>query len=222
MPRLTLDVALVVRVAYDGRELFTYIHLPDDPAGQAPRPYLHPVRALSGEVVSLARPHDAPWHRGLSFAVPRVGQHDLWGGPGPAAERGSMDHQHFTEIRERTDHVAFGHELVWHGRSRTGLDAGPELVRERRTLRVSVAADDVWVLAWESVLTNISGADLPLAGADGADPGAGGLAWCGPRSFTGGTLLLPDGAASRAMHGQAAAWVGFTGRHDGTGAASTV
>ena len=36
MPRLTLDVALVVRVAYDGRELFTYTHLPDDAASARP------------------------------------------------------------------------------------------------------------------------------------------------------------------------------------------
>lgn len=229
--RLTLTVSLDVRVAYDGRELLRYVHLPDDPRREAPRPYLHPVRTLAGEVVTLARPHDRPWHKGLSWAIPHVGPHNLWGGPTfvdgehkRLPVHGSIDHQHFTEIRERLDHVAVAHELLWHGRSESGLDAGPELVRERRRLFVTVAAEDVWVLALETTMTNVSGTELPLGSpATRGDEGArfGGLFWRGPRSFTGGTILLPDGAGAPG-DGPRAPWAGFTGRHDETGAASTV
>lgn len=227
MARLTLEVSPAVRVRYGDRELLRYVHLPDDAPAEAPRPYLHPVRTLAGEVVTLARPHDRPWHKGIAWSLAHVGPHDLWGAPDGGRATGSMDHQHFTEIRERPDHVAVAHELVWHGRSRTGLDTGPELVREQRRLLVVVPAPDAWVLTFETTITNISGEDLPLgapgdtSGEGGPDAGFGGLFWRGPRSFTGGTVLAPGGSPAEGGL-PTGPWAGFTGRHDGSGRASSV
>ena len=53
-------------VSRDGAELFRYVYRPDDPPLESPRPYLHPVRTLGGEVVTDCRPADHPWHKGIS------------------------------------------------------------------------------------------------------------------------------------------------------------
>ena len=52
--------------------------------------------------------------------------------------------------------------------------------------------------------------------------GYGGLFWRGPRSFTGGLLVAPTGAGGDELRGSRAEWFAFQGRHDETGAHSTV
>ena len=44
-----------------------------------PRPYFHPVRTLGGDVVSLYRPHDHVWHKGIALSLPNVGNRELLG-----------------------------------------------------------------------------------------------------------------------------------------------
>ena len=46
-----------------------------------PKPYLHPVRTLAGELVTAFRPHDHVWHKGIAWSLPHVGEHNFWGGP---------------------------------------------------------------------------------------------------------------------------------------------
>lgn len=82
-----------------------------------------------------------------------------------------------------------------------------------------------WVMGFETAMTNVSGSTIMLgspttAGRENA--GYGGLFWRGPRSFTSGTLLAPGRAGGDELRGERAAWMGFTGRHDETGAASTL
>jgi hypothetical protein len=62
-----------VRARWDGAELFRYVYRPDDPPLESPRPYLHPVRTLAGELVTDYRPGDHPWHKGISWSLPNVG-----------------------------------------------------------------------------------------------------------------------------------------------------
>ena len=74
-------------------------------------------------------------------------------------------------------------------------------------------------------MTNVSSADLTIGspttrGRENA--GYGGLFWRGPRSFTGGTLLAPDFSGGEEIRGTRGPWMGFVGRHDETGGASTV
>lgn len=52
--------------------------------------------------------------------------------------------------------------------------------------------------------------------------GYGGLFWRGPRSFLKGTILAGDGLEGPEVMGQAAPWLAFTGRHDGSGNGSTI
>ena len=32
-------------------------------------------------MVSLFRPHDHVWHKGIAWSLPHVGEHNFWGGP---------------------------------------------------------------------------------------------------------------------------------------------
>jgi hypothetical protein len=68
------DDGASVLASWDGAELFRYVYLPGDPQVESPRPYLHPVRTLGGELVTVYRPEDHPWHKGISWSLPNPGQ----------------------------------------------------------------------------------------------------------------------------------------------------
>ena len=61
--------------------LAEYVHRPTDVQLESPRPYLSPIRTCGGELVSLFRPHDHVWHKGIAWSLPVVGDENFWGGP---------------------------------------------------------------------------------------------------------------------------------------------
>ncbi len=84
---------------------------------------------------------------------------------------------------------------------------------------------DAWVLSYTTVLTNVSGGPVAIGspttqGRENA--GYGGLFWRGPRSFTGGVVLTPEGTGGDELMGSRASWLGLTGQHDDHGRFSTV
>ncbi|MFC0629314.1 DUF6807 domain-containing protein [Kribbella deserti] len=215
-----------IQVSADGVELFTYVYRPTDVQLESPRPYLHPIRTLAGDLVTALRPHDHVWHKGIAWSLPHLGHDNFWGGPTFSREtgyrqldnNGSMDHQRIVELDVTDDHVRFQHELAWH------TQAGVHLVDELRTLTARLT-DDGWALVYETTMSNLSGEVIQIgspttAGRDNA--GYGGLFWRGPRSFTGGTILAPQGPGGDELRGQRAPWMGFTGRHDEVDRGSTV
>jgi hypothetical protein len=70
-----------VTAVWDETELFRYTFAPDDPPLESPRPYFHPVRTLGGDVVTIYRPHDHVWHKGIALSLPNLGAENFWGGP---------------------------------------------------------------------------------------------------------------------------------------------
>jgi hypothetical protein len=52
--------------------------------------------------------------------------------------------------------------------------------------------------------------------------GYGGLFWRGPRSFTGGTVTVPEGSGGDELMGLRTPWMAFSGVHDGHGHTSTI
>lgn len=221
-----------LEVTHGGSPLATYVYAPDDVQLESPKPYLHPVRTLGGDLVTLFRPHDHVWHKGIAWSLPNVGTHNFWGGPTYLRDEGyrqldndgSMDHQHLTALVASPDRVRLAHELAWHAQPAPGGRTSP-LVREERSLEVTVPAPDAWVLVLATTMTNVSDGPLDIGspttnGRENA--GYGGLFWRGPRSFTGGTILAPGHAGGEEVRGRRAEWMGFTGRHDGSGGASTL
>lgn len=222
---LTHEVGSAITVHLDGIDILRYTYRPDTVQRESPKPYLHPVRTAGGALVTLARPHDHVWHTGIAWALPHVGDDNFWGGPtftGTAYEQlannGRSEHVAVTDVRADPGEVRFAHTLAWI------TEDGRHVVDEERALTVRPAAGD-WTLTFETRMRNVSGRDLSIGspttkGRDNA--GYGGLFWRGPRSFTGGTLHTPDGSGGEELRGTRHAWMGFTGLHDGTAAASSV
>jgi hypothetical protein len=219
------DIDASVQIAHRGQDLLTYVYAPDDVQLESPRPYVHPLYTLGGDLISLFRPHDHVWHKGIAWSLPNVGPHNFWGGPTyvhrqgyvQQANNGSMDHQRFTALEVSDERALVSHELVWHAQPADGQAVGAQIVHEARGLAVTVPAGDAWVLTFSSAITNVSGQRLDIGspttqGRENA--GYGGLFWRGPRSFTGGTILAPGYAGGEEVRGTRAEWMGFTGRHD--------
>ena len=240
MTRLTLSddgSALTVHLAPAAQsaghtELLRYVYRPTDVQLESPRPYFHPIRTVSGDLVSLFRPHDHVWHKGIAWSLPNVGPHNFWGGPTfvqgegyvQLDNDGSMIHEDFTRLPQDADapadRLGVTEDLTW------VTQGGERVVEEERSFDVALAADGAsWVLTFTSSMTNVSDGDLPLGspttnGRENA--GYGGLFWRGPRSFTGGTILAPGFAGGEEIRGSRAPWMGFTGTHDETARQSTL
>lgn len=227
-----------LRVSYGATELLRYVYRPWDPQLESPRPYFHPVRTLGGDVVTLYRPHDHVWHKGIALSLPNVataaGTQNFWGGTtylqgqgyAQLDNDGSMRHTGFTTLRAEPDGVGVGERLSW------VTQAGETWFDERRAFTVTLLTDasDVrtptaWILTFGTQITNVSGTRIVIGSptTEGRDnAGYGGLFWRGPRSFTGGTAYVPGTAGGDDLMGVRAPWLAFTGRHDGHGRDSTL
>ena len=209
-------------------ELFRYNYRPQVPAVESPRPYFHPVRTLTGDVVSLYRPHDHLWHIGLSWGLSNVGTENFWGGTtyrrGVGYQQfdndGRMQHEDFDVLEARDDVLRFDERLTWVARDEQTW------ITELRRVRVSVLPDGAaWRLSYATSMRNVSGRLIPIGSptTEGRpDAGYSGLFWRGPRSFSGerfagGTVLTPDGPGGEELMGWRGPWLGYAGRHDGPG-----
>jgi hypothetical protein len=222
-PRVDHALERSVTVSAGDVELFTYVYRPDTVQLESPKPYLHPIRTLAGDLVSLFRPHDHVWHKGIAWSLPYVGEHNFWGGPTyvhgqfyvQRENNGSAVHRALVDLG--SSHLV--HDLDWISQ------AGAPVLSERRALTFALVDDVSWVLTFDTSLTNVSGATLAFGspttkGRENA--GYGGLFWRGPRSFTGGVIRSPSATGGDELRGSRAEWFAFHGRHDGSGRTSTV
>jgi Family of unknown function (DUF6807) len=215
------DDGAAITVAHEGVELCRYVYRPPEPAIESPRPYFHPVRTLTGDEVSIYRPHDHVWHKGIAWSLPNVGPQNFWGGPTFVRDKGyvQLDNNGAQVHRSLTmtdDTVT--QNLDW-------LTSSDELwFQEKRTTSFSLT-DSGWALGFATAMKNVSGETIPIGSptTEGRpNAGYGGLMWRGPRSFTDGEVLIPDGTGGDELMGTRAPWLAFRGRHDGHGRTSTL
>ncbi|GHH81943.1 hypothetical protein GCM10018793_40540 [Streptomyces sulfonofaciens] len=223
------DRSLIVR--WRGNDLFRYVYRPWEPQLEAPKPYFHPLRTLGGDLVSLYRPHDHVWHKGISWSLCNVGEENFWGGPTYTREAqayrqldndGEQRHTGFTRLAVAEDgtEVRVDETLDWITQS------GRTMFTELRSFAVRPHAEQgAWQLAYRSRMLNTSGATVDFGspttkGREAA--GYGGLFWRGPRSFSGGVVVTPEGLGGDEEMGRTGPWLGFVGRHDGAGVGSTL
>ncbi|MFE2774033.1 DUF6807 domain-containing protein [Microbacterium resistens] len=211
-------------VVHDGVEIAHYATTPDPAPFEGPKPYLHPLRTLAGDVVTNHRPHDHRWHKGLQLTCTDLSGANLWGGNTwvqgegyvPLDNVGRMDADGPVAAADG----ALSHRLVW----RTAR--GDDLVREERRLAFRAHDGVTWSLEWRSTLTALTPEPLSFGSpATRGLPGSGysGLMWRGPRSFSGGRVLLPSGETPEEdARGAEAAWLAFVGAHDGVDRSSTL
>ena len=221
------DLGASVTVRDGDTELFRYVYEPDTVQLESPKPYIHPLRTRAGKVVSLFRPHDHVWHKGIAWSLPHVGEENFWGGPTYIHGRfyvqlennGTQAHRRIAAMNRDADTAMFAHDLDWITQS------GALFFTERRTLRAHLISPDAWALTIETQMTNVSGTDAAIGspttkGRENA--GYGGLFWRGPRSFTGGQFVTEEGLGGDEVRGRRMPWMAFAGRHDETDAESLV
>ncbi|MDU0291775.1 PmoA family protein [Saccharothrix longispora] len=224
------DLGSAVTVSAGDVDLVRYTYVPDTPRRESPKPFLHPVRTRAGRLVSLFRPHDHVWHKGIAWSLPNVGDENFWGGPTYVRGRsyvqldnnGAQRHRRVVGVGVEAGTAWFAHELDW------VAQAGRTVLTERRTLTATLLPGAAWALTFDTTLTNTSGAGIAFGspttkGRENA--GYGGFFWRGPRSFTGGTVVAPDGVGGDELRGRRGEWMAFVGRHDdetGEGAESAV
>lgn len=229
MTTLTLtddDTSLSIRAG--DVELCRYVYVSDVAQFESPRPYLHPLRTPQGHLVSLYRPHDHVWHKGISLALPNVGEANFWGGPTFVRDRGYVQlpnngtqrHDGF-DVAAVVDGVARVRErLAW------VTEQGETWLAEVREVRVALLTDaSAWRLSFTTALSNRRGRAIHFGSpTTEGRPNAGyaGLFWRGPRSFNKGRILSSDGPGGPAMMGERAAWLAYVGKHDEVDASSTV
>ena len=214
------DDGASVLACWDGAELFRYVYLPGDPQVESPRPYLHPVRTLGGELVTVCRPEDHPWHKGISWSLPNVGTENFWGGPTyrrgdgyvQLDNNGAMRHDGFAPIRAGRAEAgdvqgSLAERLTW------VTAAGEALFTEQRRITATVRPDrSAWSCAFQTTMRNVSGRTVAIGSptTEGrAAAGYGGLFWRGPAAFAGGRVLTPDGAARDEVMGWRGPWLAF-------------
>ena len=211
-----------------GVELLAYVYRPEA-AWEAPKPYLHPLRTLSGAVVTGYRPNDHRWHKGLQLTASHLSGANLWGGNSyvhgegylALPERiGSMAHAGFEEVAGDGDRVVVAERLTWHPHS------GELWAEERRRIEVHDVdpAGGSWALTWTSAITNRRAEPLLFGSPTTAGrelAGYTGLFWRGPRAFRGGRITGPDGEGPGLM-GTQAPWLAYCGEHDGVDGHATL
>lgn len=184
------------------------------PAVHAPRPHLHPVRTLTGALMTETSPVDHRHHYGFSVAIPDVNGTSFWGGRtfvrdvGPTLLANHGQQVSTSTALTETPGPTLDDTVAW-------LDQhGDPLLTERRTLRGSLLTDlDGWALRWTSdLVADHGGLTITSPGAAGR-PGAGygGLFW---RLSTADEthVLSHDGEGERAAHGSRSPWLALTQR----------
>jgi hypothetical protein len=214
-----------------GKAIATYTYKPTDSQYESPRPFFHPLTTLGGDEVTISRPWDHVWHKGLSWALPNVGRHNFWGGAtytrateyANLDNNGAMTHGAFTGIDQSGAGITVSESLTW-----TSQEGEPVIAESRRFRIQLLGSDDTegaYAILFETRMSNISGEEILIGSptTEGRDnAGYGGLFWRGPRSFTGGAFRSPDGTGTDEFMGTRSPWIAFTGKHDVTCTSSTV
>ena len=224
----TYDEAIEYR--YGETALFRYTYHPQVDQMESPKPFFHPLRTLRGNCVTIYRPSDHRWHHGLAMTSAHLSGQNFWGGPTFVRDsgyqqldnNGAQSHVGWESIRLDNGYPRMVENVAWI------TQEGYRWLKEMRTIAVEQIdpAREYWILSFETHLTNCSGRTLAfgsptIEGRPAA--GYGGLFWRGPRSFTGGRILLADGTEGEGdAMGKTSPWLAFSGKHDGSGDTGTL
>jgi len=187
-----------LRVA--GKAVASYVGSPSLDVRLAPRPYLHPVRTLSGVPVTDTFPEDHPWHMGASVTIADVDGHNFWGGRTFVRDLGYVwldDHGRIVQVDSSPVEGGFTARLHW------CAAAGEVILRERRTVTAAEAPHG-WRLSFAYELSAPGEAEVTLGsptthGRPG-QAGYGGFFWRatpGPANAFGATTDAPHGTDDR-------------------------
>jgi hypothetical protein len=198
-----------VRLRAGDAEVAEYVTEPDVDPRHGPRPYLHPVRTLSGVPVTDVLPEDHRWHLGVSVALQDVNGTNLWGGRTYVRDRGYT----WREDHGRIVHAGwtapvrddgFAERLEWRDPD------GGLLLTEDRTVTARPAALG-WELGFAYTLTAARDVALGSPATNGRPGGAGygGFFWRAAPGESTTFTAAHDGEEK--VNGSAEPWVALTG-----------
>ncbi len=207
----------LVRAAIAGVEVAHYRDGRGTIPTSSPRPVLHPVKTLSGVVVTARHPADHDWHNGIGMAIPDVSGPDVsrpdvsgtnfWGGRTYIHGQGYVlldDHGRIVGEPPVLEDESFTQELHW-----IGHDGSVEL-REQRSIGWAAMNQQSWKLTFESTLRADAAATLASPGSKGRIGGGyGGFFWRFPACDN--VEVFTDQARGEVeVHGTVARWVAWS------------
>lgn len=218
---LTISVADVTIAAY--------VYRPDTPLRESPKPYLYPLRSLSGAPLAVFRPWDHRWHRGLQMTWSHLSGQNFWGGPSYdrsadgyiwRENHGRQQHRGFDRLDTESGDASISERLDWIASS------GEVWLHETRTLRFHGADPNrgLWILDFDTALANTRADALRMGSpTTHGRPNAGytGLFWRGPRAWT-GAAVIADGADEEEVMGFTGAWAAISSENDESDGGATV
>jgi predicted dehydrogenase len=173
----------------------------------SPRPVLHPVRTLSGVVVTAQHPADHDWHNGIGMAIPDVNGTNFWGGRTYIHGQGYVlldDHGRIVGEPPVLRSDGFTQELQWIGRD------GLVQLREQRSIGWAALNEQSWRLIFESSLRADTGAELGSPGSKGRIGGGyGGFFWRFP-ACENVEVFTDEARGEVEVHGTVAPWVAWS------------
>jgi hypothetical protein len=209
--------------------LFRYVYESEADQMESPMPYFHPICTLGGNEVTIFRPHDHRWHKGLVMTASNLSGQNFWGGPTyvrnegyrQLENNGSVKHQRWEDMRCGAEGVSLKEQLQWITHD------GETWISEERHIRVGdVNLDEgFWALELHFRLRNISNQSLTFGSPTTQGrpmAGYGGLFWRGPRSFLHGTILAEGSLEGPEVMGKVSRWLAYIGYHDGNDGISTI
>jgi predicted dehydrogenase len=173
----------------------------------SPRPVLHPVRTLTGVVVTANHPADHDWHSGVGMAIPDVNGTHFWGGGTYVHGQGYVlldNHGVISgEPPDLTDH-AFTHELQWIGHD------GSVQLREQRLISWAAMNERAWRLSFDTSFRADVGAEINSPGSKGRSGGGyGGFFWRFPACDS-VEVFTAQARGEDEVHGSVAPWVAWS------------
>lgn len=209
----------MVNLEVGGRVVAEYVVAPAVDSRLSPRPYLHPVRTLSGTVVSDVLPDDHPHHLGVSVAVQDVAKNNLWGGRTYVRDTG------YTWLDDHGQIVHAGFEEQAAGRLvqrlRWRARTGATLLEERRQITATPVTgfDNAWVLGVAFDLTAPVDRDIELGSpATKGRPGGsgyGGFFWRAPAGDVPPDVFTEAAEGEDVVNGSTEPWIAMTTRRYG-------
>ena len=209
--------------------LFRYVYKPEMDQRESPMPYFNPIYTLAGNEVTIFRPHDHLWHKGLAMTASHLSGQNFWGGHSFVRDRGyvqldnngSIRHCGWQDMRRSDEQVHLREELEW-----VSFEGEVWIAEDRQISVCKVNREEgFWALELSFELRNVRDRSLVVGSptTEGRpNAGYGGLFWRGPRSFLHGKILAEGDLEGPEVMGKIAPWLAFVGSHDGNEGVSTM
>lgn len=181
----------------------------------SPRPFLHPVRTLSGTVLTDQQPLDHTWHLGVGVAIQDVDGVNFWGGRTYTREAGRYiwrkDHGHINLTSSAGDETGREETLDW-----VGPD-GATILKERRTITAQAGPQGSWELGYDFTLAPAGSGAVSLGspGSNGRIAGGyGGFFWRLP-TLDDAEIFTADTEGEDQVHGTVTGWLAISASFGG-------